>query len=221
VQPDTQDVKPLFVAGIDADLPEVKRPGTQVVYLGPGIAVIVRPKDAARVDIIAGAGWLAANCSETGLIGLNDRVEHGGIASGDGQAATPQRTPGEAAMQFEPGFAAIDRLVDSGFRSELNGGIAAGEFAAPALVGSHEQGIRIGRIHDQIDDAGVLIDEGDLVPGSAAIGGLEKSSLSTGPPKPPQHSDVNNVRIVRVDENAADVGCVLEADMLPGGPGVD
>src|SRR5262245_47448154 len=58
-----EDVDPLVVVGVDADLAVVEGARHQVVELGPGLALVVGAEDAAGLDVELVAGRLPAGAA--------------------------------------------------------------------------------------------------------------------------------------------------------------
>ena len=48
-----------------------------------------------------------------------------------------------------------------------------------------------------VDDAGLVVDVEDLLPGLAAVGGLEQAALLVGAVEPAEGADVDDVRVLR------------------------
>ena len=82
----------------------------------------------------------------------------------------------------------------------------------PALIRRGEQDVRVRRIHHDIGEAGVVVDELRIRPGLAAVGRLVEAALAVRPEQVPERGDVDDVRILRVDDDAAD------ASACPSGP---
>ena len=68
-------------------------------------------------------------------------------------------------------------------------------------------------IDDQVDESGVLIDELDIGPGLAAVGGLVQAAFLIRAEKVADRGDVYDVRIFRIDDDAADALRFLQADV--------
>ena len=62
--------------------------------------------------------------------------------------------------------------------------------------------------------------EEDLLPGLAAIGGLEDAAVVIGPEQVAQGGDVNDVGISRMNAHRADVIGILQPHVLPGFAGI-
>src|SRR5437899_381186 len=69
----TQNVNPLIVVRIDANLAVIEWPRATVVELLPGLALVFRAEDAAGFDVIAGFRRLPGH-GNGGLVGLHHRV---------------------------------------------------------------------------------------------------------------------------------------------------
>ena len=91
---------------------------------------------------------------------------------------------------------------------------------SPALIRSGVKSHRTIRIHGEINHAGVFIDEEHVVPGFAAVSGFEHTTLFVWSPQVTQHSRVDNVRIARIDNYAANMFGVAQSHVLPGLAGV-
>src|SRR5262249_54470064 len=90
------------------------------------------------------------------------------------------------------------------------------EAVALPLPGGDVERVRLGRVHDDVNHAGLVIDVVDLLPGLAAVGGLEQAALRVGAVEAAQRADVDGVRVLGVDHNLADLEGLLEAHVLPG-----
>ena len=75
-------------------------------------------------------------------------------------------------------------------------------------------------IDGDIGDAGVFVDGKGLGPGGAAVGALVDAALFVGSPEIAERGDVDDVGIGGMDDDAADVVGLLEAEVRPGGAGV-
>src|SRR5262249_46259302 len=61
------------------------------------------------------------------------------------------------------------------------------------------------RVHDEIDDARGLVDVEDLLPCLAAVDSLEDAALGILREEMADRSDVDGVRVRRIDRDAGDV----------------
>ena len=107
---------------------------------------------------------------------------------------------------------ASTRLVDAGVRSAA----VESPAGAAALIRGREEHLRIRRVHDQVHGTGVLVDGEDVLPRDAAVGGLEDAALLVGAPQPAERGDVDDVGILRVDDDPADVLRLAQPHVLPG-----
>ncbi len=217
VKRDAEDVDALVVVRVHANLPVIERPRHQVVELLPALALVVGTEDAALVDV-GGVGLrhLAAVVHRAvGLVGLHDGVDDARVLAVDRDAAAAERAVGQPRGHFLPCLAAVRGLAETGVRPPLRFRAAAGERVAPHRVGRGVQGFRIGGVHRQVDETGVLVDELDTGPRLAAIISLEQAALLVRTPHVSESGDVNDLRILRVHDDTADVARLFEAHVRP------
>src|SRR5262249_1484328 len=79
-----------------------------------------------------------------------------------------------------------------------------------------EQRLGVGRVHLQVDDARVVVDGEHLGPVLAAVGRLVDAALLAGPVQPPERPDVDDVGVLRVNGEFADLESLLQPHVLPG-----
>ncbi len=110
-----------------------------------------------------------------------------------------------------PRRAAVARHVD-----------AAGRAAAVEIPGMDEQRphagierVRIARVHREVRAAGLVVELQHLLPRLAAVGRAIDAALRLRLEQLPQRADEHAIRIVRVDDDAADVAGFFEAHVLP------
>src|SRR5262245_34433592 len=89
------------------------------------------------------------------------------------------------------------------------------EAVALALPHGHKKRVGIGGTHRQIDDARLVIDMKNAVPRLAAVGRLEKSALWMRAIKPAERADIDDIRVLRMDDYLADLERLLEAHVFP------
>src|SRR5581483_797844 len=87
-----------------------------------------------------------------------------------------------------------------------------------ALIRRSVNRFRVVRIDNDVGDAGVLANLQNLVPGLAAISRFVESAIAARTPQRSLRRDVNDVRIFRIDRDAADVLRILETNIAPGLP---
>ena len=90
------------------------------------------------------------------------------------------------------------------------------ELVAHSVPGRHEQRLGLGGMHLDVNDACLIVDEEYLLPALAAVDGLVETSILAGPVEPAQCADVDDVGILGVDFNAADLKALGESHVLPG-----
>ena len=130
-------------------------------------------------------------------------------------AVDPGRQP--AAGQPLPGRATVDRLV------QPRAGPARRQVPrqAPHLPQRGVQDAGVARIELHVDRAGVVVLEQHLLPVGAAVGGAEHAALGVGARRVAERRDEGAVGIARIDDHAADVPGVAQADRGPRAAGVD
>ena len=235
-------VDDLGVGRIDANLAVVHRSIVVVAAELPGLAAVVRAPDAARAPDRASAprraaAAAAAATTATALAGLHERavvvdagagaaarsdldlgVDDVRLRAADAEADAAEHRVGRqaAAGQPRPGLAGVVGAPDAA------AGTAAVEAPRlpPPLVRRREQGVGVGRVHHDVDEAGVVVDELRVGPGLAAVAGLVEAALRVGPEEVPDRGDVDDVGILGMDDHAADRLGFLQPDILEGLAGV-
>ena len=130
----------------------------------------------------------------------------------------PMRPLGETgvARDLGPGVAAVGGLVESA--------IGAAAFECPGLADDSPDGsvedVGVAGIEDEVDGAGFVALVEDLLPSLAAVGGTEDAALFIGAGHVAERGDVDDVGILRMDADAADLLGVGESDVFPGAAGV-
>ncbi len=76
---------------------------------------------------------------------------------------------------------------------------------AAALVRGSVEDVGVARVHDYVGDAGVFADIERLRPRLAAVGGLVKAAIAARAPERALRSNVDDVGIARVNQDAGDV----------------
>ena len=85
----------------------------------------------------------------------------------------------------------------------------------PPLIGGSQQPVRIRGIDGDIGHARVFADGQDVLPGLAAVGGLEDAPIAAGRPKRPLRCHVDHVRVARIDHDSGDVLGILQTQIAP------
>src|SRR5262249_3808209 len=115
-----------------------------------------------------------------------------------------------AGPPFLAGVIAVVTILD-----RLGAGMTVEAVALSFPRGDKER-LGIAGTDPHVDDAGPLIDGQDVFPRLSAVGGLVEAALPAWPVEPAQGPDVDDVRIGRMDGDAADLVTLLEAHVLPG-----
>src|SRR5207249_4278584 len=115
--------------------------------------------------------------ANVGLVGLDDGVKDARVLAADVDAAAAEGPVGQAARQLDPRLAGVRRLVKATLRPELHRRVAARVDASADAVGRGVERFWIVRVHGQVDEAGVFIEELDQAPGQAAIQRLVDATL--------------------------------------------
>ena len=199
-QGNAAEVNPLHVVGVDPHEAEIHRPGVGGADPLPGVTAIHGPKDTT----------LAAQ-------GIDQGIDHVGVVAIDVEPDAALVALGESLGQLGPRAAAVHGAVDS---AAWAAAIEA-KGRAPALVHGGEQGVRVGRIHHQVDGPGVVVDVEDVLPGVTTILAAVHTTLWVGAPKLPDRRYIDDVVVDRVDDDAADVASLVEALVLPSMPSIE
>src|SRR5262249_19890330 len=75
---------------------------------------------------------------------------------------------------------------------------------------------RVLRVDHQVDDTGPLVHEVNLLPGLAAVGGLVHAAVGARAVQPAQGADVDDVRVLRGDDDPADLVGLVQGHVLAG-----
>src|SRR5262245_48197974 len=93
--------------------------------------------------------------------------------------------------------------------------------ASLPLIGCGEKCLRILRVHDDIGRARVVVDKQYFLPRLAAVDGFKNAALGVRTPEMSYCRDIDNVRVRRMDDDAADVARILQASIFPVQTAVD
>src|SRR5690606_31571653 len=191
---DAEHVDATVVGGIDADLAEVHRARVDVRHLAPRHPRVVRAVGAALGFVL-----------DTGVQDVR-------VGAVDVHADAAERAFGDALGQLGPRAAGVAGLVHRA------AGAAAVEAPgrAPALVGGRVDYLVVGRVHDELGRAGVLVHEEDVNPGEAAVGRLEHAAFLARAPETAERRHVDGVVVDRVHDDAGNVPALAEAHVRPG-----
>ena len=78
-----------------------------------------------------------------------------------------------------------------------------------------DQHFRVFRRNREVNATGFRVDEEDLFPGLAAVDGLEDAAFGVLAPKPAEGADVDDVWVVRMDDDFADLERLAKPHVLP------
>src|SRR5262249_28703358 len=170
---------------VDADLAEVHRSPVLVAHELPRVALVVGPPESwphrvgrtsgLAASASAAAAPAAAFLSAAGGSGLYQRVHAvRGRAEEIEPATSPFAVRGQSApFELLPRFAGADRLPH---RAAGSAAVEAPGSSA-ALIRGGQQDIAVGRIHRDVDEACVVVDELRLRPRLPAVDRLEQAAL--------------------------------------------
>src|SRR5581483_11367963 len=80
---------------------------------------------------------------------------------------------------------------------------------------------RIARIHHEVDRAGLVVDEQNLLPGLAAVSGLEDAAIGVRREHMPHRCGIHDVRVVWSDYDLAGRARIFQTGIFPGLAAVD
>ena len=106
-----------------------------------------------------------------------------------------------------------DRPVCVGNRGFTEEAVELIPFAFPHR---HDQRFRVLRIEPRINHPGLVVYEKYLGPILPAVGGFEQPTIFVRPVKPSHRTGVNDVRVLRVNQNLADLERLVQAHVLEG-----
>jgi hypothetical protein len=86
---------------------------------------------------------------------------------------------------------------------------------AAALIRRAVQDVRVDRVHDDVGEARVLVDELRERPVGAAVRRLVEAALLVRSEQVPDRGDVEDIRVLRMDDDARDALCLLQPHLLP------
>src|SRR5581483_3861249 len=116
------------------------------------------------------------------------------------------------AFQSRPGLAGVEGLPDSAARTAA---IVSPGFAL-ALIRSGVKDFAVDRVHHDVGEASVLINELDVVPGLAAISRFVNAAIFVRSEQVAHRSYVNNIGIFRISDDASDRLDVLQTHVCEG-----
>ena len=189
----------VLVLRVDVDVVEVERPRAQALA-----AVDHRPRLAGVVRAVETAGVAEA---------LDHGVEHARIAARDLDVDLADQILGQAIGDVLPRLAAIGGLVDAA----LTGRTAADDVPAlaEALVHGGVENVGVLPVHFNVAATGLVVHEQRLLPGLAAVDGLEDAALVVRPERRTEGRQPHRVGVEGMHLDAADLARLLQAHELP------
>ena len=187
----------------------------------PGRAVVVGLVEAHRVvrrrrihrgklgrGRATGAATTATACRG---LGINQRIHAAGLFRVGRQCDTSHFSGRQTVGQLCPVATTVGGLEDAAI------GTAANHLAdvTTTLVGAREDRVRVARVKREVREAGVLVDVQHTVPGRATVGRLVDAAVAAGRKERALRGDPDDVRVVRIDQNLADVLGVGQARPRP------
>src|SRR5215471_4468949 len=172
----------LIVVGVDSNLAVVGRPVVCVAHLFPGLAAVLRAKDAA-------------------LFILDDGINDAGIASVYIDADAAGHAFGQAAREASPVGSAVYGFVQAAVRAAS----VESERSPAPLVCRCVEGSRALRVNRDIGYSSVFVNKEGPGPGLPSIGCLVDTALLVWPPQVANGGDIYDVGITRIDDDPADV----------------
>src|SRR5664279_2536748 len=199
IERDIRNVDHVGIAGVDGYPVEIPSPAGEA-----SIVVGERPRVAAIVRAIE-AGLLA--CIQQGIHTL-------AVRSYSNTDPSPISIRQSMAGQLCPGGSAVARAIQSSARP-LQRGIGAPRRTV-RVPRAGKQNIRSTCRDGEVGDAngGPFVEH--VSPGVSAVDRLVNPALVVGAIGVPQHSDVDSVRVVRIDDDATDLAGIMQADIFPG-----
>ena len=233
-------------AGIRGVDPEVVVVAVRGGDLGEGLAAVAAlpelevvdvdrvgvPRVGGEVDVVPGAGdqvllvgdflpvvAVVVGAVEAALLGVLDQgPDAAGPGRRGGDADLAQGAGGQvgAAADVLPGLAAVDAAP------EAAAGAAAADLpeGAVGLPGGRIEEAGIGLVDGEVDGAGFVADGEDVPPGGAAVVALEDAALRVRPEGVAEGGHPDDVRVVGVDADLADLAGLAQAGVAPGAAGV-
>ena len=193
-----QRVDAILVRRVDEDVRVVHGADVLVADLAPAVAAVL-------AAVSAGLGRV-----------LDQRVQDARVGPRDGDPDAALVARGEPLGEFVPAVAPVGRPVDAASRAA-----AVEAPGAPlALVHCRVENLRIRRVDDEVDRAGVLVDVEDPLPAAAPVARAIDAPVGRGAPQVAERRHVHDVRVGRMDLHATRVARLLQAEVPPGGAGV-
>ena len=139
------------------------------------------------------------------FVGLDDGINNVGIFFVIRNPHPAKRSRGETILQLCPIRATVGGFVNTAAWAPTLCRVVAIEAVPLAFVHCHNERFGIGRMHLHFHTAGFVIDVQNFLPRFAAIGGFVQTAFLIRPPQTAQRTHVDDVRILRMNRNTADL----------------
>ena len=209
------------LAAVDGLPQAIVRHPYRVDVDGIGEDVHVVPGTPAKACLLAAplpGGAAVVGAEERAVLGLDHGVDTPAVGRRDDDADAPQDPAREprVSRDVSPGLAAVGRLPQRRLRPSAR----HAPRRALRLPDGRVERARVVRVHREVDRAGAGTLEQHVVPPGAAIAGPEDAALGIRTPRVSERGDVDQIGVVRVHADAADVARVAEPDVRPRDPPV-
>jgi hypothetical protein len=164
------------------------------------------------------AGAAVVRDPEPAFPGVHDRVDTPGVARRHRDPDSSETLGREPAGDPAPGVAPVGRPIEAAAGSVRRWIDVPGRTAR--LPEGCEKNRGVLGVERQIDRARVLVPKENPLPGPAAVPGSIHPSLRIGAVRVAEGRDVDQVGVAGVNQDAADLPAVFEADPLPARPAV-
>ena len=188
---DVERIEHVRIVRVREDVILIPRPHPErlVVHHRPVIAAVIGPVD--RI-----------------LLGFDDHVDALRIGRGHRDTDAPEDSAGQAvSFQVLPVRAAVGGLVHPAADHGVRG--------AAHFIHRGKHDLRIVRVGFEIGGAGLVVHVKNILPGLAAVGGVEYAAFFVGTKRVAHGGDVDVVRIGGIDDDRGDVLRILEPDVGP------
>src|SRR5690606_2759904 len=161
---------------------------------------------------------VVVRAEERPVLGLDQRPDAAGLRTRGRHADLANHPFGQplVARDLLPRVPAVGRAEQPALRPAAHQRVGS----AMGLPDARVEDARVIRVHREIDRPGPLAAVEHLLPGLPTVGGAENATLLVRPEDVTECGDVDDVRVLRVDADAADGAGVGQAEMLPGAPAV-
>ncbi len=209
VQEGAPEPQPVRVLGVQPHLVVVVvGDGGEVVDPGPGVAPVVAPEETAvgaHVGPLGAVRRLDDGVDDVGLLGVDRQPDAAQLLGGQ-----PPVVPGRG--ELGPALAPVGGAPDA---AAVAGPLHVAAAPAQPVPRGGEEDVRVLGVQLQVDEARGVVDGEHLLPAPAAVGRPVDAPLRVGAPEVAEGGHPRRLRVVGMDGDAADLGGLLEPDVLP------